>query len=58
LLASRLGAAATEHLARGKYGILLGLIDDRVTATSLREVVTNKKQLDLHLLELARVLAR
>jgi 6-phosphofructokinase 1 len=58
LLASRLGAAATEHLAGGKHGILLGLIDDRVTATLLREVVTNKKQLDLHLLELARVLAR
>lgn len=58
LLASRLGAAATEHLARGEYGIMLGLIEDKVTATSLREVVTNKKQLDLHLLELARVLAK
>ena len=58
LLASRLGAAATEYLARGEHGILLGLIDDKVTATPLREVVTNKKQLNLRLLELARVLAK
>jgi 6-phosphofructokinase 1 len=58
LLASRLGAAATDHLARGQHGILIGLIEDKVTATSLREVATNKKQLDLHLLELARILAK
>ena len=58
LLASRLGAAATEHLAKGKHGILLGLIDDKVRATPLSEVVTNKKPLDLKLLELARVLAK
>jgi 6-phosphofructokinase 1 len=58
LLASRLGAAATEHLARGEHGVLLGLIEDKITATSLKEVAGNKKKLDLHLLELATVLAR
>jgi 6-phosphofructokinase 1 len=58
LLATRLGAAATEHLARGEHGVLVGLVEDKVTATSLREVVTNKKRLDLRLLELARVLAK
>jgi 6-phosphofructokinase 1 len=57
LLATRLGAAATEHLAKGEHGILVGLIKDEVTATSLVDVVANKKQLDLRLLELARVLA-
>jgi len=57
LLATRLGAAATEHLARGEQGILVGLIKDEVTATSLADVVANKKQIDLSLLELARVLA-
>jgi len=57
LLATRLGAAATEHLARGEHGILLGLIKNEVTATPLVDVVANKKQLDLRLLELARVLA-
>jgi 6-phosphofructokinase 1 len=58
LLASRLGAAATDHLARGQQGILLGLIGDKVTATPLKEVATNKKKLDLQLLELARILAK
>ncbi len=58
LLASRLGAAATEHLAKGKHGILVGLIKDKVTATSLRDAVSNQKQLDLSMLELARVLAK
>ena len=58
LLASRLGAAATEYLAKGEHGVLMGLNEDKVTATPLREVVANKKQLDLRLLELARVLAK
>jgi len=58
LLATRLGAAATEHLARGEHGILLGLIKGEVTPTPLVDVVANKKQLDLRLLELARVLAK
>jgi 6-phosphofructokinase 1 len=58
LLASRLGAATTEHLARGEHGVLLGLIEDKITATSLKEVASHKKKLDLHLLELATVLAR
>jgi 6-phosphofructokinase 1 len=58
LLASRLGAAATEHLSKGEHGLLIGLIKDTVTATPLQEVVASKKQLDLRLLELARVLAR
>ena len=57
LLATRLGAAATEHLAKGEHGILVGLIKDEVMATSLVDVVANKKELDLRLLELARVLA-
>lgn len=58
LLASRLGAAATEHLDRGEHGVLLGLIEDKITATPLKEVASHRKKLDLHLLELATVLAR
>lgn len=57
LLATRLGAAATEHIDRGEYGVLVGLVKDRVVATPLSEVVSRKKPLDLGLLELARVLA-
>jgi 6-phosphofructokinase 1 len=58
LLATRLGASATEHLARGDHGILVGLLKGEIAATSLAEVVANKKPLDLQLLELARVLAK
>jgi 6-phosphofructokinase 1 len=58
LLASRLGAAATEHLARGEHGLLMGLLKGEIAATPLVEVVSNKKPLDLRLLELARVLAK
>jgi len=58
LLATRLGAAATEHLARGGHGVLMGLLKGEIAATPLAEVVANEKPLDLELLELARVLAK
>jgi len=58
LLATRLGAAATDYLAQGKYGIMAGLMRGQVTATPLAEVVANKKPLDVNLLKLARVLAK
>ena len=57
LLATRLGAAATDHLVRGEHGLLVGLLKGEITATPLAEVVANRKPLDLRLLELARVLA-
>jgi 6-phosphofructokinase 1 len=58
LLATQLGAAATEHLARGEYGRLIGLRHGTPTATPLAEVIANRKSLEPRLLELARVLAR
>jgi 6-phosphofructokinase 1 len=58
LLASRLGAAATEHLAQGEHGLLVGLLRGEIVATSLADVVANRKPLDTRLLELAQVLAR
>ncbi|MGK2905301.1 MAG: 6-phosphofructokinase [Desulfuromonadales bacterium] len=57
LLASRLGAAATEQLAGGVHGILLGLLKGEIAATPLAVVVANWKPLDFRLLELSRVLA-
>ncbi len=56
LLGTRMGAAATERLAQGEHGILVGLIKGEIAATPLAEVVVNKKQLDLRLLELAQTL--
>jgi len=58
LLGTLLGAAATEHLARGVHGVLVGQLNGRIAATPLAEVVANRKPLDLRLLELARVLAK
>jgi 6-phosphofructokinase 1 len=58
LLATRLGAAATEHLARGEHGVLVGLLHGEITATPLNVVVAQKKKLDLDLLKLAEVLAK
>ncbi len=58
LLATRLGAAAVEHLAQGEAGVLMGQIKGEYIATPLAEVVAHKKPLDQHLLKLAQVLAR
>ncbi len=58
LLATRLGAAATQCLAQGEHGILVGLVKDDIVATPLSQVVANKKQIDLSLLELANVLGK
>ncbi|GIV66224.1 MAG: 6-phosphofructokinase [Chloroflexota bacterium] len=56
ILASRLGAGAVEALERGEYGVLVGMIKSQVTTTPLEEVVSNKKQIDLKLFELAKML--
>jgi 6-phosphofructokinase 1 len=58
LLATRLGAAATDCLARGEYGVLVGLIKGNIATTPLEVVATSKKPLDLNLLNLAQVLAK
>jgi 6-phosphofructokinase 1 len=58
LLASRLGAAATQCIARGEHGVLVGQLRGTIATTPLPEVVASHKPLDTSLFELARVLAR
>jgi 6-phosphofructokinase 1 len=58
LLATQLGANAVECLACGEHGVLIGLLKGEIAATPLDEVAANKKPLDLHLLNLARILAK
>jgi 6-phosphofructokinase 1 len=58
MLATRLGAAAVEHLSRGEHGVLIGLVGGQVQATPLPEVAGRTKALDLGLLQLAQTLAR
>lgn len=60
LLATRLGAAATEQLTEDRHGVLVGLIKGEIAATPLAEVAArsegNQKPLDMRLLALAQVL--
>jgi 6-phosphofructokinase 1 len=58
LLASRLGAAAVDVLARDEHGVLVGQINGAISTTPLSEVVAGRKPLDLSLFELARILAQ
>ena len=58
LLATRLAAAAVEHLERGEHGRLIGLVKGEVVATPLTEVVGMPKTIDLGLLKLQKVLAQ
>lgn len=58
LLATRLGAAAVEHVDAGRHGVLIGSIGGEIVATPLADVVDRRKPLDTRLLELARTLAQ
>jgi 6-phosphofructokinase 1 len=58
LLATRLGAAATELLASGAAGGLVGERRGEISITPLSEVTGSRKPVDLSMLELAKVLAR
>jgi 6-phosphofructokinase 1 len=58
LLATRFGNTATELLAEGKHGVLVGLICGEVRTTPLKEVVSSHKKLDLSMLDLAKVLSK
>lgn len=58
VLATRLGAAAVDRLARGQAGVLMGLIDNKIAATPLAEIAGKTKPIDRDLLDLARVLAQ
>ncbi|MEQ1772509.1 MAG: ATP-dependent 6-phosphofructokinase [Burkholderiales bacterium] len=58
LLATRLGAAAVDQLARGVSGVLVGVRGSDIVTTPLAEVAGKTKGVNQELLELARVLAQ
>lgn len=58
MYATRLGAAAVEHMAAQRWGVLLGQIDGQVTATPLAAIAGATKPLDLDLYRLAYLLAQ
>jgi 6-phosphofructokinase 1 len=58
LLATRFGVAAVRCLEKQQHGVLIGLLQGAVSATPLVDLISNKKTLDLELLETARILAK
>jgi 6-phosphofructokinase 1 len=57
VLATRLGAAAVETLARGTHGVLVGIMKSDIAVTPLAEIAGKMRPADASLLELARVMA-
>jgi 6-phosphofructokinase 1 len=58
ILGTRLGVAAIENIVQDNYGILVGLQKDSPIYTPLSEVAMTKKNIDLKLLDMAKVLAK
>jgi 6-phosphofructokinase 1 len=58
ILATRLGSGATEALAKGEHGVLVGFIKGEIRTTPLADVAGKQKPLDPRLVTLAGVLAR
>lgn len=56
ILASRLAAGATDALARGEFGVLTGLTKNEIKTVPLNVVVAHKKEIDVKLVELAKLL--
>ncbi len=57
VLASKLGAAAVDALAKGMSGYMVGELKGEIAFTPLRETWEKRKELDRNLLRLIRVLA-
>ena len=57
VLATRLGAAAVDCLARGESGVVVGTLCGEIAATPLAEVAGRTRPANAKLLELARVMA-
>ena len=57
VLASRLGAAAVEALLEGHTNVMVGVINNEVKLTPLRNVWSRKKNIDFDLLKLTQLLS-
>ncbi len=58
ILATRLGAAAVDQLARGATSVLVGIIGNDLITTPLADIAGKAKGVNQELLELARILAQ
>lgn len=57
-LATRLGAGAVAALARGEYGVLVGIHGNQVGTSPYSEIVGKQKPLDPEMIKLAKIMAR
>jgi 6-phosphofructokinase 1 len=57
VLASRLGAAAVEALIGATSGVAIGVVQDEIKLTPLKEAVEKRKNINQGLYQLAKVLA-
>jgi 6-phosphofructokinase 1 len=57
IIASRLGAHATELLVAGQHGVQVGLISGDYVSTPLPVVTSRHREIDMHLYELASSLS-
>ncbi len=57
VLASRLGAAAVEALVEGHTNVMVGIVNDAVKLTAMREVWSRHKSIDYELLRLMQLLS-
>lgn len=57
VLASRLGHAAIMTLRDGVNGVMVGQIDNEISLTSFEKAIKHHQEIDLGLLDIARVLA-
>jgi len=58
ILAARMGARAVTALMEGQSDVMVGLQGDKLVLVPLAEAVSNKKEIDLSLLDLVADLAR
>lgn len=57
VLASRLGAAAVEALVEGHAGVMVGIVNNDLKLTPMRNVWSRKKDIDYDLLQLTALLS-
>lgn len=57
MIATLSGAKAVELLLTGETGKMIGYVDGKIQAFSMKESIATKKQVDLSMLELANILA-
>lgn len=57
VLASRLGHAAIMNLKEGVSGVMIGMVDSEIELTSFEKSIKHHQEINLELLDIARILA-